>query len=86
MNGHFSVVQFIVENLLQPIESMNMQDSDGRTPLHEAAFRGYARVVRYLVRAGADTSIRHNGDGDALSDAVSADKFEVIFLFIIIFV
>ena len=36
---------------------IDVQDSDGWTPLHKAAFRGHVSVVTLLVKAGADKTV-----------------------------
>ena len=36
---------------------IDVQDSDGWTPLHKAAFRGLVSVVTLLVKAGADKTV-----------------------------
>ncbi|HPG58750.1 MAG TPA: ankyrin repeat domain-containing protein [Candidatus Wallbacteria bacterium] len=37
-------------------ESVNEADSDGRTPLMEAAYRGYVKIATLLIGAGADVN------------------------------
>ena len=41
---------------------LNEQDLNGNTPLHVAAYFGYENVVKYLVRLGADISIKNIDD------------------------
>jgi ankyrin repeat protein len=41
----------------------NIQDANGRTPLHYAAFDGRLEVVKLLLEHGADPNIKNN-DGD----------------------
>lgn len=38
----------------------NVQDDRGRTPLHHAAFYGYAENVRKLLAAGSDPNAEDN--------------------------
>lgn len=33
---------------------VNAQDSEGRTPLHEAIIEGHAPIVEYLLKSGAN--------------------------------
>ena len=38
----------------------NVKDGRGRTPLHHAAFPGYAENVQSLLAAGADPNVADN--------------------------
>jgi ankyrin repeat protein len=51
--------------LIQRGANVNATDLDDETPLHSAAFSGDARMVRLLLRAGADRSIRAAWSGTA---------------------
>ncbi len=63
----------LVKRLILHEASVNAADSRGRTPLMAAARRGWAKVVRTLLEAGADakaqdfdgrTAINHATDGE----------------------
>jgi ankyrin repeat protein len=49
---------FLAERLLDAGASPNTVQQGGATPLHEAAFRGNASLVRLLLRHGADPDAR----------------------------
>lgn len=53
-------------------------DLDDVTPLQQAAFSGSAKVVRVLLRAGADRSIRSFWLGTAEETALERGNFEVL--------
>lgn len=46
---HGGIPELIVNGL-----DLNVRDSNGRTPLHVAAFMGYGRTMRALAQGGAD--------------------------------
>lgn len=61
-----SVVAFL---LAQPegVESVNVSDAYGKTPLHAAAGYGNETIVRMLLEAGADVSV-HSAAGDTAAE------------------
>jgi len=58
-----------VERLIGAGTDLNGVNSGGFTPLMRAAGEGCAEVVRLLLNAGADPSIRHPSFGDAADQA-----------------
>ena len=54
---------------------LNLQDYDGRTPLHIAASNGYKTLFNLLVKSGADAQIKDNFG----NISILADKEEVAF-------
>jgi len=42
--------------------SINARDKDGSTPLHCAAWKGHAELVKVLLDAGADVNDHNNND------------------------
>ena len=60
---------------------INATDLDGNTPLHDAAFSGNAGMVRLLLRAGADRSIRSAWLGTAEEIARSRGHSDVVRVF-----
>ena len=66
MFGQTSVVSFLIENGAR----LNIQNNQGSTALHVAAFFGYPEAVRLLLVGGAARDIR-NYDGLTPLDTVS---------------
>ena len=54
------------KNLIKAGAELNAQDSDGNTPLLIACRRCSETIVRYLIKAGADVTIRNNKGEDAM--------------------
>ncbi|GAB4858526.1 Acyl-CoA-binding domain-containing protein 1 [Ancistrocladus abbreviatus] len=66
-----------VENLLKCIEngvSVNIKDSEGRTPLHWAVDRGHLSVIELLITRKADVNIKDNDGQTPLHYAVVCDR------------
>ncbi|CAJ1974422.1 unnamed protein product [Sphenostylis stenocarpa] len=64
-------------NLLKCIEngvSVNLKDSEGRTPLHWAVDRGHRNVTELLVGKNADVNAKDNDGQTALHYAVTCDR------------
>lgn len=57
---------------------MNVQDSNGHTPLHRAANNNHADVIKTLLQHGADASIEDNTGQTALDYAYEWNKEKVI--------
>jgi ankyrin repeat protein len=55
----------VADLLIQRGAHVNATDLDDETPLHSAAFSGHTRMVRLLLGAGADRSIRSAWSGTA---------------------
>jgi hypothetical protein len=53
-NGHSKVVEYLLEER----SDVNVVDAKGRTPLMEAALWGFPGIVKMLLRAGSDKSLR----------------------------
>jgi cytohesin len=46
---------------------VNIKDKEGKTPLHEAAYKGHLKTVQWLVtEAGADTAATDNNGNTAM--------------------
>ncbi|XP_057522102.1 acyl-CoA-binding domain-containing protein 1-like [Amaranthus tricolor] len=66
-----------LENLLKCIEngiSVNLKDSEGRTPLHWAVDRGHLPVIELLCIKDADTNAKDNEGQTPLHYAVVCDR------------
>ncbi|KAF7650769.1 hypothetical protein LDENG_00120920 [Lucifuga dentata] len=50
----------------------------GRSPLHLAAYKGHAEVVRILLKAGCDLDIQDDGEQTALHRAVAVGNSDVV--------
>ena len=56
--------------------SVNVQDYDGRSPLHLAASTGHADVVKLLLELGADIGIKDRFGGRPLDDATRERRYD----------
>jgi ankyrin repeat protein len=52
--GHLTLVQWLLEQGTSLRNSIRLEDRDGLTPLHYAAFEGNERIVELLISSGAD--------------------------------
>ncbi|CAN1250833.1 Acyl-CoA-binding domain-containing protein 2 [Linum perenne] len=65
------------DNLLKSINhdvSVNLKDSEGRTPLHWAVDRGHRNIVELLVERNADVNAKDNEGQTALHYAVVCER------------
>jgi ankyrin repeat protein len=58
--------------------SVNCQNTDGETPLHKAAERGYADIVKIMLEAGADPNKTNNQFKKPLDYAVRSGNKDTI--------
>lgn len=58
---------------IERIPNLETRDRDGRTLLHNAAAHGREKVLRYLLKQGADISAKDDADFTALHAAVIAN-------------
>jgi hypothetical protein len=73
---HFSVIQKnyeAAELLLQAAALVDARNSDGRTPLMLAALAGDERLVRSLLRSGAEAGLRDQS-GEAAADLCQSEQ------------
>ncbi|KAJ8753462.1 hypothetical protein K2173_019861 [Erythroxylum novogranatense] len=69
-----------VENLLKCIESgvsVNLKDSEGRTPLHWAVDRGHLRIVKELLGRNSDINAKDNEGQTALHYASVCEREDI---------
>ena len=64
-----------VERLLKKISKKNAK---GETPLHTAAIRGSARLVRQLLQMGADPNAQDNAEWSPLHEACNRGNLTVV--------
>ena len=60
----------VVQLLLASNADVSVQDADGQTPLHLAAFGGQVKVVKMLIAAGADVNAKNNHGETPLHTAI----------------
>lgn len=80
------VVKIVYEKALRIIPSLrenkyfflNEQDAEGNTALHHAASLGLEKVVKYLVRVGADINIKNKLNHTPLFTALSHSPLELV--------
>jgi palmitoyltransferase ZDHHC13/17 len=61
---------------------INLQNNDGLTAIHYAAFRGNIRVLEYLIKNGGNPFIKDNDGHNVIHIAAQGDKVNVIHYFI----
>ncbi|WP_039456707.1 ankyrin repeat domain-containing protein [Candidatus Jidaibacter acanthamoebae] len=68
IRGHESISNLLINN---DNAALNLQDNDGRSPLHLAAIYNRSEVVRLLLEKGANKEIRDNSGKTAKDYAAS---------------
>jgi ankyrin repeat protein len=63
----------IARYLLQQGADPAIQDSEGNTVLHLAAWRGHVGIVKTLIQSGVDTSVTNNANQKPIDNAWSED-------------
>ena len=66
------------EDFIAVGKDVNMQDAEGRTPLHYAAAHNHTRVAKMLTDAGANTEMADDKDNTALHYATGYGRLDVV--------
>ena len=66
----------LVRDLIN-LDTINMQDNDGNTPLRNSVFHGKTEIVQMLIDAGVDVNMRDGMGATCLHDAVYLGKPEI---------
>jgi len=66
----------LVRDLIN-LDTINMQDNDGNTPLKNAVQQGKTEIVQMLIDAGVDVNMRDDVGSTRLHDAVYFGKPEI---------
>lgn len=67
-----------VEDFIAVGKDVNMQDAEGRTPLHYAAAHNHTRVAKALADAGADVALSDTKDNTPLHYATGYGRVDVV--------
>jgi uncharacterized protein len=73
---HAAAAQSEVDDIQRQAQTganLNARDSNGRTPLHVAAFQGHGSVAQALIAAGSDPGLLDNQRYDAVTIAAVRD-------------
>ena len=79
-NDHVQIVKELLDGDAQVTK--NIQDNDGRTPLHAASAKGFLEVVKLLLESGASSSIAAHTGWTPLHAACNNGFVEVAKLFL----
>ncbi|KAJ8309611.1 hypothetical protein KUTeg_012836 [Tegillarca granosa] len=78
---HYAADGHVAEILCAAKTDVNLQDINGRTPLHEAAWYNHHEVVRVLLPAGANIYIKDKMENTPQEFAIARDSTEIIEMF-----
>ena len=70
-----AMFQLLFQNLL------NLQDLDGNTAIHYAAYRGNLDIVNLLIKHGADFKKKNNSGLNVMHMAAQGDRPNVLIYF-----
>nr|WP_240931856.1 ankyrin repeat domain-containing protein [Sedimentitalea sp. CY04] len=60
----------VVRTLISASAQINRTNSSGDTPLHEAVFRGNAKIAKYLIQSNAQLNLRNAADDTAYTQYI----------------
>ncbi|MDP6680093.1 MAG: ankyrin repeat domain-containing protein, partial [Verrucomicrobiota bacterium] len=69
-----------VETLIANSANINLKDSDGRTPLHFAARKGFKKIAALLITKGANVNEKDNRTTTPLHEAAGWGHKEFVAL------
>lgn len=67
-----------VKKMLDMGADVNAQSSEGRTPLHEAIYKGNESIIEYLLRNGANVHLKTRCGESSLLTAIQRDDHRAI--------
>lgn len=73
--GHNAMTEYLVKECKLDV---NVRDNYGDTPLHDACKFGHEKIVKLLLEAGADKTIKNNEGKDPITLAQEHDKVAVV--------
>lgn len=76
-NGDLEELQKLLENRDGKI-NVNLYDKEGQTPLHIGAMKGDLKLVKLLVKNGADTKLANRDGWSALHIAAYGGHQDII--------
>ena len=82
LDGHFEIVQCLVEASPNKASYVNAQDYYGDTVLVRAITNGHLEIIKYLIREGADPKIGDWKQGNAAFAAANIGHLDVVRYFI----
>ncbi|MCJ1242338.1 Ankyrin-2 [Varicellaria rhodocarpa] len=83
-NNYLEIVKYLLGALStspsssHPSALVDTPNVYGNTPLHYAAVNGHLDIVKLLVAAGANTNLKNHASHDAVFEAETSDKTEVV--------
>merc|ERR1711970_1130584 len=60
------------------IKKISKKNTKGETPLHTAAIRGSSRLVKQLLKMGADPNVQDNAEWSPLHEACNRGNLSVV--------
>lgn len=74
-NGHLNIIKYLIENNKVDINGVNYKN---QTPIMAAAINGKVKVVKLLLKYGANPEMKDILGDTALSNAIKFDNHEII--------
>lgn len=77
LEGHYHMVESLLLNT-DSVVDVNLQDSDGDTPLNLAAKMGFVNIVELLIKNGADQRLKNKDGLTAVLSAMVESRVPVV--------